>query len=60
MGLGTGPLTGVAVGAVSAARSGTAAALINVARMVAPRLRGCLGAIFALLEAERRVCAWPC
>ncbi|WP_218578158.1 MFS transporter [Vineibacter terrae] len=33
MGLATGPLMGLAVGAVAAARAGTASALINVARM---------------------------
>jgi DHA2 family methylenomycin A resistance protein-like MFS transporter len=50
MGLSTGPLTGLAVGAVAAARSGTAAALLNVARMVGATLGVAgLGAIFALL-----------
>src|SRR3546814_3727151 len=34
MGLATGPLMGLAVGAVSPARSGTASALINTARIV--------------------------
>lgn len=34
MGLATGPLMGAAVGAMPAARSGTASALINVARMI--------------------------
>ena len=38
MGLNTGPLFGVAVAAVPAARSGSAAALINVARMVGATL----------------------
>jgi EmrB/QacA subfamily drug resistance transporter len=33
MGLATGPLMGIAVGAVAASRSGTASSLINVARM---------------------------
>jgi hypothetical protein len=33
MGAATGPLMGIAVGSVGSARSGTAAALINVARM---------------------------
>jgi len=48
MGLSTGPLSGVAVGAVAAARSGTAAALLNVARMVGATLGVAgLGAIFA-------------
>lgn len=51
MGLATGPLTGVAVGAVPAARSGTAAALVNVARMVGATLGvAALGAVFALLQ----------
>jgi MFS transporter, DHA2 family, methylenomycin A resistance protein len=48
MGFNTGPLTSVAVDAVSAARSGTASALINVARMVGATLGvACLGSIFA-------------
>ena len=38
MGLNTGPLFGVAVGSVPAARSGSAASLINVARMVGATL----------------------
>jgi DHA2 family methylenomycin A resistance protein-like MFS transporter len=51
MGLATGPLTGVTVSAVSAARSGTAAALNNVARMVgATPGVAALGAVFALLQ----------
>jgi EmrB/QacA subfamily drug resistance transporter len=51
MGLATGPLTGVAVGAVDSARSGTAAALINVARMVGATLGvAALGAVFSLLH----------
>jgi MFS transporter, DHA2 family, methylenomycin A resistance protein len=49
MGLNTGPLMSVAVDAVSAARSGTASALINVARMTGATLGvACLGTIFAL------------
>ena len=49
MGLATGPLLGLAVGAVSDARSGTAAALINVARMVGATLGvALLGTVFAL------------
>ncbi len=49
MGLATGPLFGLAVGAVSAARSGTAAALINVARMVGATLGvALLGTVFSL------------
>jgi EmrB/QacA subfamily drug resistance transporter len=49
MGLNTGPLMSVAVDAVTAARSGTASALINVARMTGATLGvACLGTIFAL------------
>ncbi|MEJ2653912.1 MAG: hypothetical protein P8Z69_01110 [Acidihalobacter sp.] len=49
MGLATGPLMGVAVAAVPAPRSGTASALINVARMVGATLGvAVLGAVFAL------------
>ncbi len=49
MGLNTGPLMSVAVDAVSAARSGTASALINVARMAGATLGvACLGTVFAL------------
>ena len=48
MGLATGPLLAVAVGAVPAARSGTAAALINVARMAGATIGvAVLGAVFA-------------
>jgi DHA2 family methylenomycin A resistance protein-like MFS transporter len=51
MGLATGPLMEAAVGAVSAARSGTAAALINVARMVGATVGvAVLGALFALMQ----------
>jgi MFS transporter, DHA2 family, methylenomycin A resistance protein len=50
MGLATGPLMGEAVGAVAAARSGTASALINVARMVGATVSvAILGAVFAFL-----------
>jgi len=49
MGLNTGPLMSVAVDAVTAARSGTASALINVARMAGATLGvAILGAAFAL------------
>lgn len=49
MGLATGPLMGVAVGAVNAQRSGTAAALANVARMIGATLGvAILGTVFAL------------
>jgi DHA2 family methylenomycin A resistance protein-like MFS transporter len=49
MGLNTGPLMSVAVDAVTAARSGTASALINVARMAGATLGvACLGAILTL------------
>jgi MFS family permease len=51
MGLNTGPLMSVAVGSVAAARSGTASALINVARMSGATLGvAILGAVFALLH----------
>jgi MFS transporter, DHA2 family, methylenomycin A resistance protein len=49
MGLATGPLMDAAVGAVDAARSGTAAALINVARMIGATVGvAVLGSVFAL------------
>ena len=49
MGLCTGPLLSVAVGAVPAARSGTAAALVNVARMTGATLGvALLGTLFAI------------
>jgi EmrB/QacA subfamily drug resistance transporter len=49
MGFATGPLVDVAVGSVSTARSGTAAALINVARMVGATVGvAIIGAIYAL------------
>jgi EmrB/QacA subfamily drug resistance transporter len=48
MGLATGPLAGLAVSSVSAARSGTAAALFNVARMAGAVIGvAVLGAAFA-------------
>ncbi len=48
MGLATGPLMGTAVGAVHSTRSGTAASLINVARMAGATLGvAVLGAVFA-------------
>jgi EmrB/QacA subfamily drug resistance transporter len=48
MGLATGPLMAAAVGAVAHARSGTAASLINVARMAGATLGvAILGAIYA-------------
>jgi MFS family permease len=48
MGFATGPLMGAAVDAFDAARSGTAAALINVARMAGATIGvAILGAIFA-------------
>lgn len=50
MGFATGPLMGAAVGAVPAARSGTASALINVARMVGETVGvAILGAVFAMV-----------
>lgn len=49
MGLATGPLMGAAVGAVAAGRSGTASALINVARMAGATIGvAVLGAVFAM------------
>ena len=49
VGIATGPLFGVAVGNVSAARSGTAGALINVARMAGATIGvAVLGAAFAV------------
>jgi MFS transporter, DHA2 family, methylenomycin A resistance protein len=49
MGFATGPLMGTAVGAVPPARSGTAAALINVARMAGATIGvAVLGAVFAV------------
>jgi DHA2 family methylenomycin A resistance protein-like MFS transporter len=51
MGLNTGPLHGIAVGSVAQARSGTASAMINVARMTGATLGvALLGAVFALLH----------
>jgi MFS transporter, DHA2 family, methylenomycin A resistance protein len=51
MGLATGPLMGEAVGAVPPARSGTAAALINVARMVGATVGvAALGAVYAVFH----------
>ncbi|MES1150271.1 MAG: MFS transporter [Dongia sp.] len=49
MGIATGPLTGVAIGAVEPVRSGTASALINVARIVGATVGvAVLGAVYAL------------
>lgn len=49
MGIATGPLMTVAVGAVDAARSGTASALVNVARMTGATLGiTVLGTLFAV------------
>ncbi len=49
MGLATGPLYGIAVGSVAHQRSGTASALINVARMAGATVGvALLGAVFAL------------
>ena len=51
MGFATGPLMGEAVGAVQAARSGTASALINVARMVGATIGvAALGAVYAAFK----------
>lgn len=51
MGFATGPLMGEAVGAVRAARSGTASAVINVARMVGATIGvAALGAVYAAFK----------
>jgi DHA2 family methylenomycin A resistance protein-like MFS transporter len=51
MGFATGPLMGEAVGAVRAARSGTASAVINVARMVGATIGvAALGAVYAAFQ----------
>lgn len=51
MGFATGPLMGEAVGAVPAARAGTASSLINVARMAGATIGvAVLGAAFALMQ----------
>jgi MFS transporter, DHA2 family, methylenomycin A resistance protein len=51
MGLNTGPLYGIAVGSVGQERSGTASALINVARMTGATLGvALLGTMFGLLH----------
>jgi hypothetical protein len=53
MGLNTGPLFGVAVAAVPATRSGNAASLINVARMISATLGvAVLGTAFALAGSD--------
>lgn len=55
MGLATGPLFGLAVGSVSASRSGSASALINVARMAGATLGvALLGTVFALFQGGDR------
>jgi hypothetical protein len=49
MGLATGPLMGAAVGAVPAARAGTASSLINVARMAGATIGvAVMGAVYAV------------
>lgn len=51
MGLNTGPLHGIAVGSVAKERSGTASALINVARMTGATLGvALLGTVFGLMH----------
>ena len=51
MGLNTGPLMGIAVGAVGHERSGTASAMINVARMTGATLGvALLGTVFEVLH----------
>jgi hypothetical protein len=52
---------GLAVGAVASARSGTAAALINVARMVGATIGvAILGALFAITGGGSRACGLRC
>ena len=59
MGFATGPLMAAAVGAVSQARSGTAASLVNVARMVGATLGvAILGAIFAAAGGGPAALSW--
>ena len=54
MGLATGPLVGLAVGSVHAARSGTAASVINVARMIGATMGvAVLGAVYASFRDHR-------
>lgn len=59
MGLATGPLMGMAVGAVTATRAGTASALINVARMIGATLGiACLGALYGWAQdGQKGLCA---
>jgi MFS transporter, DHA2 family, methylenomycin A resistance protein len=53
MGLNTGPLNGIAVGAVAPERSGTASALINVAQMTGATMGvALLGTVFGLLHGD--------
>jgi DHA2 family methylenomycin A resistance protein-like MFS transporter len=53
MGMATGPLMGVAVASVKAERSGTASALINVARLTGATIGvATLGAVFAHLGGD--------
>lgn len=55
MGIATGPLMGAAVGSVPAQRSGTASALINVARMIGATLGvAILGALYTLAHSIRQ------
>jgi DHA2 family methylenomycin A resistance protein-like MFS transporter len=51
MGCATGPLMGIAVGAVAPARAGTASSLINVVRMAGATLGvAVLGAVFTIAD----------
>jgi MFS transporter, DHA2 family, methylenomycin A resistance protein len=53
LGLNTGPVVGVAVGSVPAARSGTASGLVNTARMIGATLGiAMLGALFAAFAGQ--------
>lgn len=59
MGLATGPLLSAAVGAVPAARSGTASALINVARMVGATIGvAALGSVFSIAHGGSDGLCW--
>lgn len=59
LGLANGPLLGAAVGAVPAARSGTASALINLARMVGATVGVAgLGAVFSIAHGGAEGLKW--
>lgn len=59
LGFANGPLLAAAVGAVSAARSGTASALINLARMVGATIGvAALGAVFSIAHGGPQGLRW--